>query len=233
MAKRKCCKYLLKKDRVSLNINGDELHNHDEKFIKQQKLFSARWHYYNVQKQAADIRQQYLTDQSEEYTGIHKIPTEQALWAILHAENSHKTYKQICGIIGHKKDRYPLAEIEVIDPGYQDGRIITLTNQKEVNEAIHCQNQNHTRQQLQMLFASISSLAQDIDPENSSNIISRILDGECIDIIYEELLLSDIEKQWTWELTWEIDEEEGNHATIQNFFKAKKGKMHILYQADT
>jgi hypothetical protein len=180
-----------------------------------------------VQKQAADIRQQYLTDQSEEYTGIHKIPTEQALWAILHAENSRKTYKQICGIIGHKKDRYPLAEIEVIDPGYQYGRIITLTNQKEVNEAIHCLNQNHTRQQLQMLFASISSLAQDIDPENSSNIISRILDGECIDIIYEELLLSDIEKQWTWELTWKMDEEVGNHATIQdfiNFLKQRKEK---------
>jgi hypothetical protein len=78
------------------------------------------------------------------------MDANKALDAILNAEEAKRTYHNIREITGHKKDKIPLTQIQVMGPENPDEKVF-LTTKTEMETAIIQRNQRHARQSLCLL----------------------------------------------------------------------------------
>jgi hypothetical protein len=208
------------------NITLEDHQNIDPESIKQH-LRIARRTWREVKKQGDELRQQFLQDQAEEHARRHNIVPAKALKAIKQAEASRQTYAQINELIGGKKTKNPLTQIEIMDPSLNNKATTTLITQEQIESAIIQRNQRHARQSLQTPFSTIPELAEAINPANPANKIENIVKGDFIDTLPENIPLSLAERQWISELQRQIDTEIEIHIGLQdfiNFFKNRKEK---------
>jgi hypothetical protein len=63
------------------------------------------------------------------------MDANKSLNVILNADESKHTYQNIREITGHKKDKIPLTQIQVMDPENPDKKVI-LTTKPEMETAI-------------------------------------------------------------------------------------------------
>lgn len=118
-----------------------------------------------------------------------------------------------------------------MDPNDPNQQII-ITTKPEMEAAIIKRNQQHARQSLNTPFASIPELSSAINPENPTNQIEEILQGEFISKCGYVATMSTIEKQWIQELSRRLSESIDTHITVQDFitfFKKRKEKTASSY----
>jgi hypothetical protein len=203
-----------------LNLSQDDHKNTDPKFIKTQ-LINARRQWKDTKKDSRDLRFQHLQARAEEHAKKMNTDAETALKAILKTEQTKQTYMQIRAITGHKSDKTPLTQIDIID---SDGQTVKVTNKEELEKAIIVRNQRHARQSLQTPFASIPELQDAVNPNLPTNNIEDILEGTYIDqhLSYD---LPDVEKEWIKQLKKQVDSTINIQIDLQDFirfFKSRK-----------
>ncbi len=139
------------------------------------RLRRARKEWKNIKKVAADIRNQFLMERADEVALKMNTSCEKALKAIKRAEQSKQTYQMIHNITGHKKDKKPLTQVDILD-GVTSSPT-TLTNKESIEQAIMELNIRHSRQSLKTPFAADEDLAKAVNPTHDGNKINNILNG--------------------------------------------------------
>jgi hypothetical protein len=211
---------------ISLQLHRDT----DPKVIKL-RLRQSRKEWRETKKRGNELRQSFLQEQAEEYARKRNMKPAQALKAIQQAEESKRAYNQIQELIGGKKVKNPLTQIEILDTT-KDGAKNILTDKNEIERAIMERNQRHSRQSLNTPFQNIPSLANAINPTNPNNKIEEILAGEFVHTLPDDIPLSPTEKQWIKDLQQKVDMEIDTHISLQefiNFFKRRKEKTASSY----
>jgi hypothetical protein len=234
--------YWKKKLRMSLNKSFrwhilDSLHARTTITLQEHKdtehvnikhnLRQARRQWKTVKAKGNELRQSFLQERAEEYAQKRNMSPAQAFKAIKQAEQSKLAYIQINDIIGGKKQKTPLTQIEIMSPDTPHGTKTTLTEKIDIEKAIIARNQNHSRQSLSTPFHNIPELAEAINPTNPNNKIDAILNGTFINSLPSEIPLSHTECQWIQDLQRRINTEIESHITTQefiNFFKHRKEK---------
>jgi hypothetical protein len=93
---------------------------HEHKDISQgtirNKLREARRHWKDIKQKGNELRQQFLQDRADDYATKRNIKPAQALKTIKQAEQSKTAYRQINDLIGGKKQKTPLTQIEINNP---------------------------------------------------------------------------------------------------------------------
>jgi hypothetical protein len=227
MSQNKCFRWHILESlftRTTISLPDHETTNPD---TIRHNLRQARRNWKTIKRQADEIRQQFLKEQAEEHARKRNITSEKALKAIQQAEQSKQTYLQINELIGGKKTKTPLTQIEVTDPEDPHGAKITLTQKPEIEHAIIKRNQSHSRQSLNTPFHTIPELSDAINPTNPDNKIENILNGTFLDTLPPDISLSLTERQWITDLQQRLDTEIETHITTQdfiNFYKHRKEK---------
>lgn len=208
------------------NISATEHSNINPESIKN-NFRQARRTWRETKKQGNELRQTFLKERAEDYASKRNITSTQALKAIRRAEQSLQEYSKIQELLGGKKTKNPLTQIEVLYPDNTAGEKTTLTEKTEIERAIMARNQRHSRQSLHTPFSTIPELHDAIDPDNPLNKIESILKGDFTHNIPDDVPLSQAERQWISELQQRIDEEIDTHVSTNdfiNFFKPRKEK---------
>jgi hypothetical protein len=202
-------------------------HNDTDQVNIKLNLRQARRQWKIVKAKGNELRQSFLQERAEEYALKRNMNPAQALKAIKQAEQSKLAYIQINDIIGGRKQKTPLTQIEVLTPDAPNGTRTTLTEKIDIENAIIARNQNHSRQSLSTPFHSIPELAEAINPSNPNHKIDDLLNGTFIDSLAPEISLSPTERQWIQHLQRRINTEIDSHITTQefiNFFNHRKEK---------
>lgn len=148
---------------------------------------------------------------------------ETALKATIRSEQIKSTYNQIRTITGHKSEKTPLTQIEILSP-HEDNTRTVIATKEEMENAIMKRNQRHSRQSLQTPFANNLELREAVDPYHPNNKIEQILEGTFTnpDLPHD---LSPIETEWINELKTRITSTTNETINLQDFisfFKKRK-----------
>ncbi len=156
---------------------------------------------------------------------------EKALRAILRAENSRVTYRNIRGLLG--KDNTPLTQEDVLSiPNDSKSAHTTITTKEEVEEHILNRNRKHSLQSLATLFMTIPELSHATDPTNSDKQMELFLSGQFFDSKSpDHSHLSNTQIEWIQSLQRAVKSEISLSLMIEDFkkyFKAKQEQTALL-----
>jgi hypothetical protein len=187
------------------------------------KLCTAKKNWKTAQKNAPQLRQRFLAKQAKEHAAMLNTTKEKALHTIIVLEDSKKRYRDIHNIVGDK-DRLPLIQIDIIDPE-DPNQHLTINTKIEMEQALIERNQRHSRQSLQLPFATIPDLVDAINPKSPMNKIEHIRNGELLNSVSETIQLTEPEKERITELKKKMHDEFDTYISMDgftSFFKKQK-----------
>jgi hypothetical protein len=153
----------------------------------------SKWR--TCKKHSEHIRAHFLSDRAELMAQNVGTSEEKALKAIIKAEASRRTCKNINYIFG--KQQIPLTQIDVPSTcGDPTKPHISLTFQLEIEEQILQRNRRHSLQSLTTPFISDPVLRAAIDPTGGQTQFDKLMDGSFLRDIGSHTPLSPTEQSW-------------------------------------
>lgn len=150
-----------------------------------------------------------------------KTTEEKALKAIIKAEQSRRTFKNINEIFG--KQNKPLTQVDVLsDPNNKDSLQNTITSREELERQILKRNRKHSLQPLDTPFFTKPTLRTAIDPYHNNSHLDSILNGSFSSTNDQ---LTEHERVWIQELQQKVGSKISLTLTCDDykrFFRAKQ-----------
>ena len=188
------------------------------------ELRSTRHQWNKIKQKTKTLRRKFLEERAERMAEKMHTSAENALKAIIKAEESKYNFSSIRSLTG--KMNSSLTQVDVLaDPNDPNSPKTTLTSKDEVEQAILHRNQIHSRQSLATPVAANPSLASAVHPFSKENSYDQILDGSFLDTYDPEHKLTPTERAWIQELQCKVSQQISLIVTVEDFkhfFKKKQ-----------